>query len=252
MRHGQGTGRLAAPIEDKDGRARDGVSYDLVAVTSKELPPSGDAHHAGAVRIHPSAMPVRAQEHLSARMPCTDRVKASIAKDDREGRGFEVGARRGPNMVRGINSAARYFEVPLVSGFACLGVEEAGEVGLNVMRVALGPFCYVGLDGFVGPRLKRSRSHLAMVLDEGGDNFRRAVMDALGRVTVAEQDKRISASQLGDLRLSVLPAGPEPSLMMIVAESNCVAANDFRVWRHEADRAAAVQIADHDQQLRAR
>ena len=236
MRRGQGARRLAAPIEDEDAGPWYGIAYDLVAVTSQELPSPGDGHHSAAVRIHATAMPVRPQKHLSARMPCTDRVKARVAQDNAKCAGLKVGAGRGADVVRGIYTATRYVEVPLIAGFACLRVKEAGEVALYVVRVALGAFRYVGLDGLVGPRLERNCRHRAVVLDEGRDNFRRAVVDPLSRVTVDQQGKRIFPGQLGNLGLCLLPAVPEPALVMIVAESKRVAANDFRVRRHEADR----------------
>jgi hypothetical protein len=60
-------------------------------------------------------------------------------------------------------------------------------------------------------------------------------MDAFGRISVAQQDKRIAPGELGDLRLSVLPAVPKPALVVISAEAEGIAAEDFGVGRQQAD-----------------
>lgn len=60
-------------------------------------------------------------------------------------------------------------------------------------------------------------------------------MNAFGRIAVAQEDKRIASSELADLGLCVLPTVPEPSLVMVVAESERVSAEDFAIGREEAD-----------------
>jgi hypothetical protein len=45
-----------------------------------------------------------------------------------------------------------------------------------------------------------------------------------------------------------LPAIPEPALVVIGAESDCIAADHFGIWRHEADRTSAVEVTDYDKE----
>jgi hypothetical protein len=74
------------------------------------------------------------------------------------------------------------------------------------------------------------------------------VVDAFSRIAIDQQAKRIAPGELGDLLLRVLPALPKPTLVMIASESDCVAADDFGIWRHEAHVAPAVEVGDYDQQ----
>ena len=101
--------------------------------------------------------------------------------------------------------------------------------------MALGAACDVGLNGPICPGLERNGGHRAVVLDEAGDNFGTPVVNAFGGVTVDQKGKRIVPGELGDLGLSVLPAIPKPSLVVIGAEADGVAADDFGIGRHEAD-----------------
>ena len=93
----------------------------------------------------------------------------------------------------------------------------------------------VGLNGAICPRAQGGCGHLAMKFDERGDYFGAPVVNAFGRIAVAEEDKRIAPCELADLSLCVLPTLPKPSLVMIVAKAKRVAAEDFAIGREKAD-----------------
>jgi hypothetical protein len=79
-----------------------------------------------------------------------------------------------------------------------------------------------------------------MMLDQRGNDFGAAVVDAFGRIAIDQQAKRIVPGELGDLFQSVLPALPEPRLVVVAAEVKGIAADDFAIGGHEAHVAAAM------------
>ena len=121
-------------------------------------------------------------------------------------------------MVRGIDKTAADFDEPLVAGLAVLGVKQAGKVAFHIVRVAFRAASDVGLHGPICPRLQGHSRHLAMMLDERGNNFGASVVDALGGIAIDQQAKRIVPGELGDLGLGGLPAVPKPALVMVVSE----------------------------------
>jgi hypothetical protein len=168
-------------------------------------------------------------------MTRADSIKARIAQNDGKQGCFKIGAACCSDMMRGIDKASANFDEPFVAGLAVFGVDKSSKVGLNIMGMAFRSARDVGLNGAICPRAQGGCGHLAMKFDQAGDHFGRPMVDAFGRIAVAEEDKRITPSELADLSLCVLPAFPEPSLVMIVAKAKGVAAEDFAIGREKAD-----------------
>lgn len=118
------------------------------------------------------------------------------------------------------------------------------------MRVALGSFDDQRLDGPLAEWAQGFCGHRAMVFDEAGDYFGTAVVDAFGGIAIAKQDQRIVAGDLGNLALCGLPVLPQPCLMKVLAKGQRVASHVLAVWRHQANRAATMEVGDYDEQLR--
>ena len=246
-RRGQGALGFSPPIENEKARPRDAIGDDFVPVPGQELPAAGHADQAGAVAEDAAAVPVAAEIDLGDGMAGADAVEAGVAQGDRKGAGLEVGAAGRADVVGGVDGAAVDVEQPLLAGHIVLGADQPGQISLDVMGMALGPLRDKGCRGFGGERLEGFGRHGAMILDQAGDDFRRPVVDAFGRVTVDQDSVGIAAGDAGDLGQGILPALPEPGLVVVRSEIDRIAGQIFRVRRHEPDGRSAVKVGDDDQ-----
>ena len=247
---GQGALGLAAPIKQHDRWARDGVRHDLVRVAGQELPAACDAKHRSAIAKPAAAVPVGAEEDAGGFVAGAETVEPGVAHCNTHGRGFKIGAGGNADMVGGINEATVNTEEPLLACEAVACAEQPGEVGLNIVRVALSAFDHQRLYCTLGKRAQGFCGHCHMVLDEGGDNLRAFVVDALGGIAVDEQGEGIIARNLGNLGLRLLPVSPQPGLVDVPAEADSIAGHVLRIRRHQASGGTAMEIGDYNEQLR--
>ena len=72
-------------------------------------------------------------------------------------------------------------------------------------------------------------------------------MDAFRRVAIDQDSVGIAAGDLGDLGQGILPAFPEPGLVMVLAEIDRIAGEILGIRRHKADGRSAVKVGANDQ-----
>ena len=135
----------------------------------------------------------------------------------------------------------------------CVGadarIQRFPDLAFGVLYVALCPDGQVNLHRFSCQRFEQFNRGRDVVAEVAADYLRCPVMLVFHNISVHDKRKRVSPAHRINKRIGLLPALPQPTLYGILLQFRAVCRGD--TGREQADRGAAVQVADYNTEFQA-